>query len=149
MKIYGPDMAAANVLTAKKTSTSDTAFRELLDLAGTKNSAADSASSLTRLAEPLPVNLHNISENSGSLVAQQVSEALNLLQTYAGNMGNPSKTLRELEPELKAIINNAESLEEEYQKDPEKDESLADIINDLLVTLRTEEFKMQRGDYNG
>ncbi|OQY11395.1 MAG: hypothetical protein B6I31_05020 [Desulfobacteraceae bacterium 4572_19] len=153
MKIYSPDIIKQNIikpevpLPKNQSYKPNGIFQGLLDHATDKINLTEETDSTKRLYEPAPINLHHIIENSNQTIPEKINDTFDLLENYIKDIGNPSKTLKEIEPQLNSILNMALSADSEYQQDSNSDDELGDIINQLLTTIRLEQFKMQRGDY--
>ncbi len=74
------------------------------------------------------------------------NQLLDLLESYARDLGNPDKTLREIEPKAKALKKEAEELMEKAEKSPH-DKALHKIATESAMTANIEYIKFNRGDY--
>ena len=80
-------------------------------------------------------------------VVENSEKILNLLDTYANALTDPSKTLKDIEPLVESIEKGVRHIEREaVDKIPQGDE-LNGIIKDLAVTANVALFKFHRGDY--
>ena len=80
-------------------------------------------------------------------VVENSEKILNLLDTYANALTDPSKTLKDIEPLVESIEKGVRHIESEaIDKIPQGDE-LNGIIKDLTVTANVALFKFHRGDY--
>jgi AAA domain len=77
--------------------------------------------------------------NAGSL--------LDLMDDYAQNLGNPSKSLKDIAPILDTINERATELLKQSQTLAPQDDSLHRIASEVALTARMEVMKFQRGDY--
>ena len=70
---------------------------------------------------------------------------MGLLDSYAKDMENPKKTLRDIEPLIVSIRQNASDLMEAADKiSPD----LKEIATETAVAANSEYIKFYRGDYN-
>ena len=122
-------------------------FQNLLNQATDKTLSDKQKVPIQPLHEPIPTNLHYDIRSFDNAIPKQLNNIFDLLDNYTSDLKNPSKTLREIEPRLNSILDMALLIDEEYQQDTTNDDTLTEIINQLLVTVRLEQFKMQRGDY--
>lgn len=94
-----------------------------------------------RAAAFLPIN--SASEN----VTLQTNQLLDLLDDYARNLNNPSKSLRDMAPLMDEISLNAQELLHETEKMPPNEEKLREIASSAAITAQVELIKFKRGDY--
>lgn len=118
-------------------------LRETIDQPG-PTSAAQKASPL-----PEPRAIHNAGQQllQPASLTESASKAIDMLDSYSKALANPGKTLRDIEPELKAFVHQTESLYEEYLDSGQDDPMLKSVMDELLRTARLEDVRFQRGDY--
>jgi len=115
-----------------------------IDNAGSEEIAAKKETGLPEIAAVLPpVSV----SNAGADVSNRISEALDLLEKYSLMLSDPLKTLRDISPVLNEINTRIEILDREIRDDLAGDAELTRIIDQLLSTVRVEQYKMERGDY--
>jgi hypothetical protein len=99
------------------------------------------------LSEPLAIQGSEGLSFKTADFAQRTSRAIDLLDSYTNALAAPHKTLRDIEPELKAFVSEAQSLYEDYRETPHDDPQFDAIMEELLRAARLEELRFQRGDY--
>ncbi len=75
----------------------------------------------------------------------QVNGLLESLDRYAEALGDPSKSLKDLEPLAGDLERQADSLDQGLAG--QSDETLAGLASQALTQARVEAFKFRRGDY--
>lgn len=84
---------------------------------------------------------------------QELSDAVDLLDTYATVLADPDKTLKQAWEQLTVLSDQTSSLKTQMDKalqaNPDQvDHDLVQMLNQLMTTLRVEEIKLNRGDYS-
>ena len=74
-------------------------------------------------------------------------QVLDLLDRYAQDLMNPSKTLKEIAPIVENIEKGIGEIEARTNETVRDDADLKKLVNDLIVTANTAVFKFHRGDY--
>ncbi|MBW2031851.1 MAG: hypothetical protein JRJ03_17415 [Deltaproteobacteria bacterium] len=74
---------------------------------------------------------------------------LDLLDAYARDLHTPSKTLRDMEPLVKGIQEEAGALERQLVDMAPGDTELGNVIREVAVIASVAAFKFYRGDYMG
>ena len=96
------------------------------------------------LGEIQPIGFPKI-ESASTGVVNKTDYLLDLLDSYARDMENPNKTLKDIEPLIVSIKQNASELVEAAEKiSPD----LKEIATETAVAANSEYFKFYRGDYN-
>jgi glycyl-tRNA synthetase beta subunit len=72
---------------------------------------------------------------------------LTMLETYAADLENPGKTLKQMAPLVEAIDHEVTRLEEKANARFSRDEALMDWVNELSLTARVATVKFHRGDF--
>ena len=85
--------------------------------------------------------------DSKSDVIVQSEKILNLLDHYAGELADPSKTLKEIRPLVDSIEKEVTLMESEAANKVQNDETLDRLVKDLAVTAKVAMYKFHRGDY--
>jgi hypothetical protein len=118
-------------------------LRETIDQPDSSN-AAQKTSSLQE-----PRSIHNAGQQllQSDSLTEKASRAIDLLDSYAKALADPRKTLRDIEPELKALVDKTETLYEEYLDSGQDDPGLKSVIEALARTASLEDIRFQRGDY--
>jgi hypothetical protein len=78
---------------------------------------------------------------------QRTNQLLDLLDHYVRDLGNPEKTLREVEPLVKQLKTGAEELLEMAEKEILQDSPLRTIAEEGAMRANIEYIKFYRGDY--
>lgn len=132
----------------KATSTvKDDLFKNTLDKAlkvkdGPETTAADHSGTLGEIqAAPL-----NIIEDITNDVQDETNQLIDLLESYAGDLGDPDKTLKDIEPKLEALKESAEKLMEKVGR-VSQDNPVRKIATESAMAANIEYIKFNRGDY--
>ena len=90
----------------------------------------------------------SIIENPSMAVGKQTEKLLDQLDQYIQNLGDPSKTLKEIEPSVKDMKNFADSLMENVSvREGLQDIKLKEIVEQSAMIANIEYLKFNRGDY--
>ncbi|MBG0779131.1 MAG: hypothetical protein H0S81_04315 [Desulfotignum balticum] len=136
MKIYGMDIPLNGYRqTAFPSRDTSTAFdhvfnRELAALQKTSEMSLDSGKT-----------------DDKARMLSQGDGILTLLETYAADLENPGKTLKQMAPLVEAIDHEVTRLEEKANARFSRDEALMDWVNELSLTARVATVKFHRGDF--
>jgi len=125
-------------------------FQEYLDAFSEKTTASEPSpkkpSGNIQKVQPIPfVNMASPQKE----MVEKVGSVLDLFETYALNLKDPNKTLKDIEPALLNMKQAADSLYKEDFLHADKGNHLSQLVNNLQVTASVEYFKFQRGDYVG
>ena len=85
--------------------------------------------------------------DSKSDVIVQSEKILNLLDNYAGELADPSRTLKDIRPLVDSIENEVSLMESEAVNKVQNDKALDSLVKDLAVTAKVAMYKFHRGDY--
>ena len=85
--------------------------------------------------------------DSKSDVIVQSEKILNLLDDYAGELADPSRTLKDIRPLVDSIEKEVTLLESEAVNKVQNDKALDRLVKDLAVTAKVAMYKFHRGDY--
>jgi len=77
----------------------------------------------------------------------QSDRILHLLDDYARELTDPSKTLKDIEPLVESIKKEVNTIEAEAAEKVDNDNELERIIKDLTITANVAISKFHRGDY--
>lgn len=80
-------------------------------------------------------------------VANRTDRLLNLLDSYATSLDNPAATLKDLDPLVTRIKEEAEQLMASADSQPSTADHLKGIAAQTVLTANVEVLKFQRGDY--
>jgi len=136
MKIYGMDIPLNGYRqTAFPSRDTSTAFdhvfnRELAALQKTSEMSLDSGKT-----------------DDKARMLSQGDGILTLLETYAADLENPGKTLKQMAPLVEAIDHEVTRFEEKANARFSRDEALMDWVNELSLTARVATVKFHRGDF--
>lgn len=104
------------------------------------------STSLGEIQAPAVNMIRFTSENTVSEMANKTDSLLGLLENYSRELENPEKSLRELEPMISEIRQNAEDLLAQAQESgPEP--GIRRLAGQAAATANIEYIKFQRGDY--
>ena len=129
-------------------------IKEINELHRTKLSASNRVSKnkgfqeiMDRKMSEIDAPALQIQNQMKATVVENSEKILELLDTYANALTDPSKTLKDIEPLVESIEKGVRHIEREaVDKIPQGDE-LNEIIKDLAVTANVALFKFHRGDY--
>ena len=85
--------------------------------------------------------------DSKSDVIVQSEKILNLLDNYAGELADPSRTLKDIRPLVDSIEKEVTLMESEAVNKVQNDKALDSLVKDLAVTAKVAMYKFHRGDY--
>ena len=85
--------------------------------------------------------------DSKSDVIVQSEKILNLLDDYAGELADPSRTLKDIRPLVDSIEKEVTLMESEAVNKVQNDKALDSLVKDLAVTAKVAMYKFHRGDY--
>jgi hypothetical protein len=89
-----------------------------------------------------------IIENPSISMAKQTEKLLDQLDQYIQQLGDPNKTLKEIEPSVRDMKSFADSLMENISvKEGIQDNKLKDIVERSAMMANIEYVKFNRGDY--
>jgi uncharacterized protein YicC (UPF0701 family) len=86
-------------------------------------------------------------QGSNTEILKRSERVLDLLDEYASGLNDTNKTLKDIEPLVASIKEEADSIERESQDRLHHDKELARFIKELSVTANVAMFKFHRGDY--
>jgi hypothetical protein len=118
-------------LSPSKKVESDNQFRQVFDRALNK---------IEQTTAPVPVDRQTDIMRHGDNI-------LNMLDDYAGVLGDSGKTLKEIEPLVATIQKEVSLIEAAAAGNVPHDHELAKFIQDLAVTANVAVLKFHRGDF--
>lgn len=150
MKISGPEslqqtQPGSTPGTKKTGKTAD--FGNMLQEALNQPNTTGDVQKTPQLSEPQAVQNIGLPAFHPDSIVDRTSRAIDLLETYSEALSDPQKTLRDIEPELAAFVNETESLYDEYLETGHDDPRLKRVMEDIVRTARLEGIRFQRGDY--
>lgn len=86
-------------------------------------------------------------EDSRQSLIDRTNRLLDTLEQYARDLNNPSKTLREIEPLVASLKEEADALVTKSEDSELQDTPLKETVNRSAVTAAVEYMKFYRGDY--
>jgi len=95
---------------------------------------------LNPTTSPCPVD-------SKSDVIVQSERILNLLDHYAGELADPTRTLKDIRPLVDSIEKEVTLMESDAVNKVQNDKALDRLVKDLAVTAKVAMYKFHRGDY--
>ena len=100
----------------------------------------------TFVAPPAGVQQSVLSSQDKKLAIERLENLINLLDCYRQNLGNRNQTLKNIDPVIKEISAEKDSLSAIHDALPGTD-GLKAIANQILVTAALEITRFYRGDY--
>jgi hypothetical protein len=85
-------------------------------------------------------------DNKSDVIVQS-EKILNLLDHYAGELADPSRTLKDIRPLVDSIEKEVTLMESEAVNKIQNDKTLDGLVKDLAVTAKVAMYKFHRGDY--
>ena len=120
-------------------------LKNALSTAGTSGASESETPAASALGEPQAVYLPPQTEEEAE-VASQTEKLIGLLEAYAAGLENPNATLKELEPLVTRIQDEAAQLMTSADSSA-INQDLSSIAAQTAVTAAVEYIKFQRGDY--
>ena len=77
----------------------------------------------------------------------QGDKVLDLLDVYSAELGNPEKTLKEIDPLATAIEEELNTFESKWADQPHVDEEMEGFAEALTITANVALLKFRRGDF--
>lgn len=126
-------------------------FQKALDAAlENKKSATapsdDVNSTVPSLGEIAPTSLYPV-EPSAQDIFERTNFLLDKLENYSKDLENPEKSLKDIEPLIASIQDEAAKLLIDANESEENDETLKEIVNQTAIKASAEYIKFNRGDY--
>jgi uncharacterized phage infection (PIP) family protein YhgE len=125
--------------------TSGQEFESILNSAQDKIEASEEGSQTSELGEisAMEFDIQTVSE----IVTDKTEKLLTNLERYAFQLDDTNVSLKEIEPVLEGLNEDAAALLEETLSLGEDDQDLIDIATSTAISAKTEYLKFQRGDY--
>lgn len=79
---------------------------------------------------------------------QNLSDSIDLLETYAAWLADPEKSLKQAFSLLEKLSDQTRKMDRAFEQIPDADKSLKELITHLSSVVETEKIKMNRGDYS-
>ncbi len=136
-------------LPAKKLNQSQTGdefqkiFTKALEPPAAEKGAAPPLNSLGEIRLPM---VNRIEEVQGDL-ADQTSRLLDQLEAFAQALGDPSRSLKAMEPMATDLKKSAEALSQKAVGESAQSDRLQEIAQESAMTATLEYIKFYRGDY--
>ncbi len=133
----------------KAQTTTDGLFKTTFDQALSNTTAAiipGKSSSLPPLGEVSAVNYTSIESIETGLDGKTYS-LLDKLDQYSQKLGNPEISLKEIEPLISKIKEDATELSLEISKSDDNSSELKQLASESALSANTEYIKFMRGDY--
>ncbi len=122
--------------------------KTLEDAMGVKNCKQSESISSGNILGEIHSIAPSIIENPSIVMAKKTKKLLDQLDQYIQHLGDPNKTLKEIEPSVRAMKSFADSLMENISvKDGIQDNKLKDIVERSAMMANIEYIKFNRGDY--
>ena len=153
MKINNTDEILKGVYpktTPNKEESNDKRFTEILkeSLSPTRESQPVAQNhQLIRSTPPINIQPATGLQENASKVVERIYKLLEVLDNYRGKLGDPRMSLKEVDPVVKQLETENESLKPLLESLADGD-TLKEILNDALVTASLEVIQYKRGDYN-
>ncbi len=88
-----------------------------------------------------------IEDESVGAVENNTEQLLTLMEQYARDLGDPNKTLRDIEPLVQGIKEGADLLSESVKNDAKVSDRIKSLAQESAVLANVEYMKFMRGDY--
>jgi hypothetical protein len=99
-----------------------------------------------KLETEAPTPMSTLSQSKAD-VLNLGDKVLDLLDLYAQELMDPSKTLKDIAPIVENIEKEIGEIEARTNETVKADKDLNQLVGDLMVTANTAVFKFHRGDY--
>jgi hypothetical protein len=109
----------------------------------TQSSSVSSANPLGEIRSAAPP----IMEDSSVSMGNRTEKLLDQLDRYMQNLGDPRKTLKEIEPSVREMKMSADALMESLAAENLQHQKLKDIAEHSAMIANIEFLKFNRGDY--
>ncbi len=148
MKIVKPDnlVKPSEKTILNKNQVEDNKFHDIFTKA-VNNETKVEKTNQNSLPEIQPVNFNIINDDPSDILTDKLHKTLDLLETYSDKLKNPDVNLKKVEENLNLLIKEAENLNKGYNEEKKKNPEIKNIINEILITAKSEQIKMLRGDY--
>jgi hypothetical protein len=131
MKIDQIDQLYHGKLSSPEKTTENDGFKKILE---------NRLTEIGQTASQLP-------QGSNAEILKRSERVLDLLDEYASGLNDTNKTLKDIEPLVASIKEEADCIERENQDKLQHDKELERFIKELSVTANVAIFKFHRGDY--
>ncbi len=120
-------------------------FHQALESHSTSDSSTVKSNALGEIRLPV---FHPVEEVNGTLV-DQTNSLLTLLDNFAQALGDPSRSLKEIESMVTDLKKNADALSKRVgsQDGRQEGDALQQIAKESAMTASLEYYKFYRGDY--
>ena len=148
MKIGQPDIISRQYALqekAKPLRDQTTDFKKALEEA-TAITKTDPVLETSTLLEIKAINRIGLPFESDTLTSK-TEYAIDILDQYSQYLGDPEKSLKDIEPVLELLLNETDLLSEELTSEPEALPGITSIIEQLQLTAQLEQVRFSRGDY--
>jgi hypothetical protein len=136
-----------HALTRQPSKKPNASFKEALGQAmQTESIVSPKADDLAPLGEIQSIAYPRIETSSRQMI-NDAGRLLDMLDRFAKDMGDPSKTLKEIEPTLMDLNQQAAILARASQKTTLQDDHLKQMIDQCHLLAKKEYLKFIRGDY--
>lgn len=117
-----------------------------LDTAENQTLSGQGGGSLSEIEQtgPIRFSLVESSDNTGDF---GIESSLGLLEEYTSLLMDPDRTLKEAYEALDRLLKSTADMEEQVHESGNRDTALKEIVDRITLTARTEQIKMDRGDY--
>ena len=102
---------------------------------------------LTALEPPPEIRPHPEGTDPRAQLLCRGEDILTLLETYAADLENPCKTLKQMAPLVDTIENQVHLFEKKAQDRFSEDEALLEWVDELSLTAKIATLKFHRGDF--
>ena len=127
---------------------SEGGFQDSLDIAlAHKTAEKTEGKQSAALSEPQPPHNTQAVVPSTAEVVYQTDNLLDLLESYADGLGNPTATMKDLAPLVDRIKDRAEQLMMSAGRSSSVESGLKDIARQAAMAASVEYTKFQRGDF--
>ena len=149
MKIKNPDIIQKitdprkSVVKGTKTGND---FNRIFENSLNKTSSTDKLKA-HGLGEPTALNFIKF-QNSTPSLKMEVDTNIDLMDKYSKLIGDPKRSLKEIEPFLMKLISSVKDTQSTFKDESKNAPELFNILENILMTARKEQIKMANGDYN-
>ncbi len=145
VNISGISDKSQQVNPVKKQEKADGIFQKTLDNAIATKAPQMQKTNAMQLGEIRTTNLNPVNFTSLD-IAKKSDQVLSMLENYSNDLLNPSKSLRDLEPQIKQLKKDTEELMEGIISSDE-DDNIRQHAAQCAMLGSLEVMKFERGDY--
>lgn len=116
-------------------------------LADDQNLSTESETGLSELGATYAAQLAQASLANSSLIPEQISQTIDLLEQYANHLSNPQSSLKQAYNILGQVSLQANDITSSLEEESDVFSPLKEVLVHLSTLVEVEKIKLNRGDY--